>query len=101
MRLTRSPCSCVASSTVKIGEMYWIVVALANGICFTVTKNKNSAVIPAIPRMISHFLLLPKKGILRFLIQTTQMINEMTDLKKTISCVGMSSKYFTQKLTTA
>lgn len=51
--------------------------------------------------MISHFLLVPKKGMPKRLIHTMQITKDISDLKKTISCVGISSRYFTQKFTTA
>jgi len=98
---TRSPNSWVARRTVKIGEMYWIVVALANGMCLMVTKKRKRADIPANPLITSHFLLFPQKGSLRWRIQTMQIERDMIDRKKTISCVGMSSRYLTQKFTTA
>ena len=60
----------ISNITVKIGEMYCIVVALAIGIDLMVEKNMVKAVTPKIPLPISQDLLLPKKGILAFLIMT-------------------------------
>jgi hypothetical protein len=78
-----------------------MVVADARGMCLIVEKNRNSADIPANPLMINHFLLFPKKGMPKRLIQIKQITNEINDRKKTISWVGMPSRYLTQKFTTA
>ena len=78
-----------------------MVVAEASGICFIVVKNMKRAVIPAKPLMSNHFLLFPNMGKPKRLIMATLINTETSDLKKTISWVGIVSKYFTQKLTTA
>lgn len=74
--------------TVKIGERYCRVEAIASGKWCNVKKKRVSATIPLVPRSKSHFRLFPKTGNPRYLMMAKLMEKEMSDRKKTNSWVG-------------
>ena len=52
----------MASNTVKMGDRYWMTVALARGMCRMVWKKRVKATMPVKPRMNSHLRLCPRSG---------------------------------------
>ena len=76
---------------VKIGEMNWIVTALARGMDCKVVKYNIRARVPASPLKISIFLFSFFPNMWTFLILRTDKLitNVIKALKKTISTGGM------------
>jgi hypothetical protein len=85
-----------AKITVKIGDRYCIVTALARGMFCIVKKNINRAVVPKIPLKSKIFLLFPRIGMLSLYKKATLINKEIIERKRISSVGGICGKYLTQ-----
>jgi len=81
---------------VNIGERYWIVIADASGMCCSVTKNRNNAVVPKMPRSRSIVRFDPRQSAFTRYRPMKQSIVASEQRKNTTSTAGICETCFTK-----
>ena len=96
MPFTPSFSTKIAMMLVKIGDRYWIVIADASDTFWSVTKKKNSAVVPKSPRSSKSQRLEPIQSALARYRPTKQKTDAIEHRKNTTSIAGMCETCLTR-----
>src|SRR5688572_21934521 len=96
MDLTFSLRTKIAITLVNIGERYWIVIAEASGIFWSVTKNRNRAVVPNTPRRRRSVRFEPRQSALARYKPIKQNVVATVVRKNTTSIAGICATCFTK-----